>query len=184
MQLICNIYHFLTTTYALLEREGWWLKKDILCLPKKGDKINRKLWVTEVTYLGNSKTFRSNDLDNNWSCTLDTKPPVDGDKTSAGVSPATKSSGRAKRRRSKVSAPAPAAPAPAPTAKNVEATAPVPAAKNVEATAPAYVLCSKDHAEILGLIQDRKHEEVHKLATRAFEAVESIETPAGTFHDP
>ena len=93
------MYHFLTTTYALLEREGWWLKKNMLCLPKKGDKITRKLWVTEVTYMGNSKTFRSNDLDNNWSCTLDTKPPVDGEKTSAGVSPATKPKGRGKRRR-------------------------------------------------------------------------------------
>ena len=51
-----------------------------MCLPKKGDKITRKLWVAEVTYLGNSKTFRSNDLDNNWSCTLDTKPPVEGHK--------------------------------------------------------------------------------------------------------
>ena len=137
--------------------------------------------MAEVTYLGNSKTFRSNDLDNNWSCTLDTKPPVEGHKTSAGVSPATKPKGRAKRRRSQAPAPAPATAA---TAAPVPAPAPAPAAKTGEATAPAYVLCSKDHAEILGLIQDRNHEEVHKLATGAFEAVESIETPAGTFDDP
>ena len=227
------MYHFLKTTSALLEREGWFLKKDIRPLPKKGDKITRKLWVTEVTYLGNSKTFVSNDLDNNWTAILDTSPPAE--KESEGVSPATKPHSRGKRRRSQISAGRgtrsgasrkdatpvkdatpgtnatpgkkdattdatkgattdatkgatprnkgkDAKPTKTKAAKKADPT-PVPAseaASDSEAAAPAYVVCSRDHADVLGLIEDRDFDTLDFLAKEAFDNVASIQTPAGT----
>ena len=211
------MYHFLKTTSALLEREGWFLKKDIRLLPKKGDKITRKLWVTEVTYLGNSKTFRSNDLDNNWTAILDTKPPAE--KESEGVSPATKPHSRGKRRRSQISVgrgtrsgasrkdatpvkdatpgtnatpgkkdattDATKGATPRKKGKAAKKADPTPApaseaASDSEAAAPAYVVCSRDHADVLGLIEDRDFETLDILAKEAFDNVASIQTPAGT----
>ena len=176
--------------------------------------------MTEVTYLGNAKTFRSNDLDHNWTAILDTKPPpVDTKKESeGGVSPATKTNSRGKRRRSQIStskstqrsnrsggnsatpgkdATKGATPAHKSGGRNdatkkkpqkKDATkkadqTPAPAneaASDGEAAAPAYVVCSKDHTEILGLIEDRDFETLHCLAKEAFDNVASITTPAGT----
>lgn len=179
--------------------------------------------MTQVTYLGNSKTFLSNELDSNWTCILDTKAPVESqEKTDAGVSPATKNSARGKRRRSQSSlalkskspagtrtgsraatrkavqkqrekgaeSGAKGAESGATKAAAEEASAPAtptpdkaPAQKAAaeEAPAPAYVVCSKDHAEVLGLIQDRDFEKLHGLAKEAFENAAAIETPAGSF---
>ena len=56
-------------SFTLLDREGWWYKCEIRKLPEKGFRLNMKMIVSQVTYLGNSK-FSHDDLAKNWTCVI------------------------------------------------------------------------------------------------------------------
>ena len=63
--------HYYTTILLLLDtaKPGWWSSNEVRQLCVSTTKIAEGLWVTNVTYLGNSPDYKSCVWDN-WTCTI------------------------------------------------------------------------------------------------------------------